>query len=323
MRNKILYSTLTLLSISLQYSFADVDSLRSGVNSNANRTIELLKASDFHMQNHVLKTDKINDSVFMKSDIKLLKFRDSYLFEIDNQIAKEPNPGFTTIVGSSVSATNSKYFFTLLKPSGMWALSDLTLYSSSHSSVISRPKKYPLGPRDLSNYSLHKKPLTEALEDKNFSILSESPISESQEKYVFSSLEYSTKVGENWFVIDKSRGCSLVSYRVRSATEPSWVGEAEYELRAGPQDTWFLRESRITTKGRQNGNDFHREEVIKSEINFNPRLRESEFTLTAYGIPEPDGVVWDNPYKIYMWIGVALFVIFVSVAFARKAWKRK
>ena len=45
--------------------------------------------------------------------------------------------------------------------------------------------------------------------------------------------------------------------------------------------------------------------VIESSITYPTDIPEDRFTLSVYGFPEPEGVVWDKPTPTYVWLLVA------------------
>lgn len=79
--------------------------------------------------------------------------------------------------------------------------------------------------------------------------------------------------------------------------------------------------SRLTVRAGQS-NLIDREEVEESTYDYRS-VPESEFTLTAYGFPEPSGVDWNSRriplYAVVMIAGVVLLVSFVALRARRRA----
>jgi hypothetical protein len=51
-------------------------------------------------------------------------------------------------------------------------------------------------------------------------------------------------------------------------------------------------------------------------------LPESDFTLSAFGFPEPEGVVWNRPQGWYLWIALCAFGA-LAVALLVRFWRRR
>jgi hypothetical protein len=47
------------------------------------------------------------------------------------------------------------------------------------------------------------------------------------------------------------------------------------------------------------------------------QLRDEEFTLSAFGLPEPVGVVWEKRTPVYVWLLVAAGVLLTLAVFLR------
>jgi hypothetical protein len=53
-------------------------------------------------------------------------------------------------------------------------------------------------------------------------------------------------------------------------------------------------------------------------------IPESEFTLSAFGLPEPKGIEWEKPSRRYLWIvAAALVALVLAFAFRHLAVRRK
>lgn len=66
----------------------------------------------------------------------------------------------------------------------------------------------------------------------------------------------------------------------------------------------------------------HQRREIRGRLEFVKDLPESEFTLTAYGLPEPPGVDWNARPRYYVWLAV-LGIACVLLAFASRKLLRR
>jgi hypothetical protein len=138
------------------------------------------------------------------------------------------------------------------------------------------------------------------------------------------------------------------SYQPPNAKQPRTI---TYSILLDPNDHWCIREftagvrsvdrsTTIITYGNQaeglpvvqsltykhktfaDGSTFE----VKSNVDKWERRRipESEFTLSAFGLPEPKGVEWEKPSRRYLWIAaVALLALVLAFAFRQLGVRRK
>jgi hypothetical protein len=63
-----------------------------------------------------------------------------------------------------------------------------------------------------------------------------------------------------------------------------------------------------------------RKEVFKFQYEHNAPIADLEFRLSYYGIPEPDGIVWETPSRWYLWfIGIAAVSLIVGFYLVRRS----
>jgi hypothetical protein len=61
----------------------------------------------------------------------------------------------------------------------------------------------------------------------------------------------------------------------------------------------------------------HNQRVVEYELRVDESVSDSEFTLSAFGLPEPVGVVWEKKTPVYVWLLVAAAVLGMLALFFR------
>ncbi|MEJ5277359.1 MAG: hypothetical protein WHU94_15750 [Thermogemmata sp.] len=80
----------------------------------------------------------------------------------------------------------------------------------------------------------------------------------------------------------------------------------------------ILRQHRNITQGQTDGGATFRFEVVRHlELSESDDPPEWEFTLSAFGLPEPVGVVWERRTPVYVWLLVAAGVLLTLAVFFR------
>ena len=139
----------------------------------------------------------------------------------------------------------------------------------------------------------------------------------------------STFAGSLFF--DPVRMWCLHQVRERASTNPDNMAEAtlKYDVDDHPSGFPIVRhETRVTESTSGSFGKGKSVYEIDYDMSINERVPDSEFTLSAFGLPEPLGVTWTKPTPRYVWIligaGVAgvLAVVFYYLARRKRAGQR-
>lgn len=219
---------------------------------------------------------------------------------------------FRTQTTSSAIGINTKYAFQLKRPKSAsgWQLVQMRPHDSPEPLVHSFDLKYHAsgskGLRPYQNAALT--PLPELFGHPSFKLVGCGPS-------------------------PSNAGCVRVAYEARTtANQPDWVTGGWLDL--DPGAAWSIRESVEETKTSTQTSTFHtrfavemsdgvplvREESLEGKrviggalrlhrtrnFTFTSRIskdaEEREFTLSAYGLPEPQGVSFAKPTPTYVWL---------------------
>ncbi|MBI2807077.1 MAG: hypothetical protein HYX68_19020 [Planctomycetes bacterium] len=105
-----------------------------------------------------------------------------------------------------------------------------------------------------------------------------------------------TKMRGGWMVLDPERNWSLQ--------------ESSLDLVGGEKNTCIVEYAKSDSGVFLPSRVFEKDNAVSVwEVTFSDLtirdIPEKEFTLTAYGLPEPMGVVWPSPTRWYLWITLA------------------
>lgn len=233
---------------------------------------------------------------------------------------EEENPTELISIGNPQYAAD-------LKRSGA-NLGDVALQRFSETQELPKRGEPPVFERVLSNvsphfYLHHKIPLSRILVDPRLKIQKMSKKSENGRELV--RVDYRVVdepqsgprmrhvfVDSGWVDLDPSRGWCIArtkfSHEFTTNGERRIYNEEEAELATVVHPSGYPLVKKITSRGTQHIYKDGKERTINNRITMdyewevNDSAPDSEFTLTAYGLPEPGGEPVKKSLPLYVWI---------------------
>ena len=228
--------------------------------------------------------------------------------------ADQVTPVRETRWGGQVS--NSKYGFDLLKDGDTYKLTKLMMYDSPERPLDIIGALYSIHELAIPFTQLHQEPgfVFEKYEDIQYGGRAA--------KELIVSRRLSAKVAKRYtaiFVPELAWAC--VSLKTWTSERP----EEELETLAvfdGPANDLPVPTA-FDLIAHQNGVKKLLVHSAVTEFRRLPPQDESEFTLSHYGLPEPNGVTWERPAGRNYWYVLAAAVGLLAVSFAITAWVRR
>jgi hypothetical protein len=134
-------------------------------------------------------------------------------------------------------------------------------------------------------------------------------------------IEYSYGAKElpssGWLDLDPTKGWSLREVSItETGTGVTSIGNTKYSVDVYPGDLPLLTGYTSSSVIKRDGKVI-RDIISEAKITPEPgrSTQESDYSLTAYGFPEPEGVVWKKPIPLYVWLlaGAAAFALIALV----------
>lgn len=219
---------------------------------------------------------------------------------------------------------NSKYGFILVKKEKGWLLSELELQEP-------RNIKYhdiPLREHVLKSLSVSYP--REFEHDKNFKVAKTEPVTADKAQYVMVHFQetgqiktgaiatnWSTK-GAMWFDVNRRYSLSKVNSENTYGNDLS-KSNVELTYQGAIEGFPNLTSRRVTaTRRHENEDTVYSNSVQSFDLNHDKNVHDKEFTLSAFGLPEPKGIVWEQPGKSWLWWGLAgVVLVIIGVLGAR------
>ncbi len=231
-------------------------------------------------------------------------------------------PGMPRRLDSGAFGANSKYHFTLsLNKKGEWVLGDVDLKTSlpkADSKLSSFIKDNPV----WMHLNLMNEPLDESFSKKKITAKS---VIVKDEVAVVDLKGYNGVVlnGESsgLLKIDIKSGCLLETSGVYSLNGVKNISSTTFDyltVRNGPPRLMKVVEKIKSITGDKTA--FDRRKESSFSYSDEQEAPESSFSLTFFGMPEPNGVVWPKPTPWYLWFSAAgLVCLAFMVWFRRKS----
>jgi hypothetical protein len=218
-----------------------------------------------------------------------------------------------------VVAFNPRYAFALKRktPSSPWIVTELVdLRTNSLPSSIQKTFER-IDNEILELVRLDKDPLAELARKPEFQVVRCKKVLQAGEEFVQVDFEYPPTVEERdsgvhrgTLVLDPQRFWCLRSYEVRYPRSDGSPGTVKYRvLELGGREEGLPVPKRALEQREFLSKDGTRGKTeIWVECNLDvPRTLppDEEFTLSAFGLPEPLGVTWSKPTPWYLWLSLA------------------
>jgi hypothetical protein len=235
---------------------------------------------------------------------------------------------------SEVYGTNSKYAFYLSRDDASkdWLLSRLEM---SPNKVITQDGKsvfdhvfYQVG----SHFRLVQSNLWDLFAEKGFVVTEAANVSHGDQSLVRIdfTLERTRKGGKDseqgWMLLDPNHYWCVLEYETKMKSSDSGskaIVHVQNKIWSGSGSLPILKRTsaKLESFG-PDGPDGSRDLVDELDLH-QVSVPEYEFTLSAFGMPEPQGVTWDYGPPYYLWFaGAAIVALALSFYFRRKAAQR-
>jgi hypothetical protein len=219
-----------------------------------------------------------------------------------------------------VKGVNPSYSFTLRRanPKADWRLEQFQMREGINA-PRDREKMRDEVLHDVCNcLTLWNLWLPSLVQDSDFKIKSVRPYPEEKGEWVRVEFEYPKRweeypvkggwrIPSGWMALDPEHDWILrefaVNYKATRAGRERLVAYKKYDIREGTDRHPIITRTTFRLSGiDEDGKPL--EKVGESQIQAVERAAVplSEFTLSAFGLPEPPGVKWEKPTPVYVWI---------------------
>lgn len=235
----------------------------------------------------------------------------------------------------TVHAINSRYGFVLTKNNDGWLLSEIHL--DQPSKVRVSPNKLLLD--DIRSWAaahfVAMAPgtpmLIDLIAEPSFKVKKVESVKRQGEELQALHFSYQTVVSKTPIAADGVMFFDAGRHWIQRAVEcrqhfadpATTTVEFEYDGRIGELPRLVRQHIRTTVNERSGGVGLSETER-SFELSIEPDVPESEFTLSAFGLPEPRGIAWDHPSRIGWWVGGAgVLVVVIGVIMRKRVLARK
>jgi hypothetical protein len=235
---------------------------------------------------------------------------------------------------SKLIATNSKYTFAALrnKPDSGWVLTELILEPNANLKVASQPAIESCKQAVIPHITIHDQLAWESLNTSVQVTKIERNATDLNIIKVFVKFDPSKNfirknnpLVSGWILLDGSNSWAIreQSFEDAPTTRAAWTYTSRNELTQAANGVVYVKASTHVTGEADPNSKMRGTSVVDAELDFNPKLSESDFSLTAFGLPEPAGHEVKQPYPKYVWWIVAGVVFLVIGVAARQISRRK
>jgi hypothetical protein len=222
--------------------------------------------------------------------------------------------------GGELIAFNSMYGFTLGRkaPDAPWVLKDLAMGDNRHNRTgwEAYDQAAVLGWTTVDNVRL-----ADLVREPNFRVTGAKAIERDGAELIQIDFDNThvpaaplyILIQSGMLLLDPDRFWMLRGFDVRDrSAQGEHSSKGEYEVRSSSTKAPIPKRLVQVSKGLMKGGRVMTitKEYDLSEVTTPPG--EEEFTLSAFGLPEPQGVIWQKPSRWYLWfigVGVACLVI--------------
>jgi hypothetical protein len=251
-------------------------------------------------------------------------------FFIIDQLTEERKKFPIRIVGS-----NRKYSFVLKKKNAQsdWLLHrvvmDPAAQITDNRNTVRAEIYYQISPQ-FTFFLNESTTLDEAINEKKLlSLKSAKKVVRSDHEYVevaydlYTTIETADGPHSGVLLLDPARYWCIIEDTIEiKPSEPKMRIIVKNTLRGGPLPIIERSERTIVAVDAQKKIIGEKKTMIEYDVNDVPNISDKLFTLSAFGLPEPKGVVWQTPTAWYLWIALAALAAF-GTAYVIRAWRRR
>lgn len=235
-------------------------------------------------------------------------------------------------VAEVVIVNNPQYSFQIIKRSQNkhdWLLANLQM-SGDGSSFRGRSIRESASAWACLPFCIYERPLSSIVCDRNFKIIKQVELSHRGLPTVRIDFQYPHPLQEKDFYpiqsgtlyFDPNRYWCLVEAELNGKwTNGTGVVHERYEFKDGPNGFPIITSVTHTLKSDSRKSSVNA--VIKTDFTVHPNVPTREFTLSAFGLPEPNGVVWERGPRYYLWFGIAAIACLGLMILCRRLARRK
>lgn len=225
--------------------------------------------------------------------------------------------------------SNLQYAATLRKPNGgdAWVLTELKQHAKDLPEHSFEAQSCPW--MELGNV-----PVKELLQEPGFVVTlvetvpgqTGTALSRAHFSYDGSRGNSSDSVKSGYIDFDVTHSYRPVAYQfqIKSKNENGVArGTVEYETSEGIPVPKVITDE-IEIRAARKGLIFGKQLATFVKVEYNTDVRDEDFRLSAYGLPEPRGMIWRKPTPWYLWfIAGGAFLVGIGVLLGRRVARRK
>ena len=237
---------------------------------------------------------------------------DNYRFDVETKLLALPGKEVKSVRKSSEVRNTRYHFMAAEQEPGKYIVTDLQLYSDPNESEPWCLFCFPCADRWLQKtyIDIARDPSTKVLSTQETRWRDRKVIEVIFEYSYYHGEEKKTKRGRSAYYFDPSVKWVCVGDRsITQDTTRSIYHESVYVYDTSNEwpvpireELWELDERRPDAKTLLRATDIEDFQSL-------PKLDESEFRLTAFGLPEPVGITWEEPTPRYIWFLIATGVL--------------
>lgn len=219
-----------------------------------------------------------------------------------------------------VFGANAKYSFHLIRQNDGWLLASwdtnrLAKFSPGEHSVERMVAIHVLG-----HMSLIDEPLLDVVNHPTFAIRNTQHIEQGRRvkvNFSYTSKWHGMDLNKpGWMILDPRQWWCL---RELNIAHLNGIVETEYEVENSPAGLPNLKSRRTYF---HTPDHFEQHIVETCDIYEDANVPDSEFRLSAFGLPEPEGIVWPRETNWWLWFGLLAGAI-ALIALGRFLWRRQ
>lgn len=215
-------------------------------------------------------------------------------------------------ISEGVIVHNPQYAFQVQKGRGKqeWFLANLDIRGDG-AAYRGRPIREYTTSRVCLAFCLYDRPLSILIRDRAFKLANVSETSRNGRLVTRIDFTYSHPIRESDFYpiqsgtiyLDPTRYWCITEAKLKGAwTNGTGTIHETYEFRDGPDG--FPIVTQVIHQLRHDSKRTAVKSIIQTDFTIAPNVPTREFTLSAFGLPEPNGVVWERGPRYYLWFGL-------------------
>ncbi len=227
---------------------------------------------------------------------------------------------------AEVKVVNSRYAFVLRKktPSSDWVLVTLDSDLRDDRPINPREQEKLVLDGSCANFGIRGRQFSEIAQESGFVLKTatgvprdgrelvridfthrHTPQTDNRRSHINRQMWLS--IEEGWVLLDPEASWAISECQVKTSHLGGAQGTISFTNEYRRAESGFPVLTRRVQKARYADPTAAREETTVSTFDWyvDDTVAESEFTLTAFGLPEPLGVTWSKPTPWYLWLGLA------------------